>query len=177
MRHGQSVANQKREIATDDVPLTEVGRIQAKEAAAGLRNIGITRIFHSPLPRAAETAKIIAKEIWLHDDNVVALDDLRERNFGSLEGKPKVHDSEWYFVVKGIELGAEEPEALITRMQQALKIIKRDVNLGEVVLVVGHATSGFYLEQVAKGKTRVEDFDTIQQFENVELIQMTFNED
>ena len=40
------------------------------------------------------------------------------------------------------------------------------------VVVVGHATSGFYFLQIAKGKTRFVDFDPINQMSNAEFIEV-----
>jgi len=44
-------------------PLSERGRAQAVEVGKRLRDRGITRILHSPLERAVETAAIIAEQL------------------------------------------------------------------------------------------------------------------
>jgi broad specificity phosphatase PhoE len=49
------------------------------------------KIYCSPLLRAKETADIVVKNLDAHDLKPVVLWDLRERNFGSLNGKSDVH--------------------------------------------------------------------------------------
>lgn len=67
IRHGESVLNEQGRhqgwIARN--PLTEKGRIQAREAAEKLKNKEINFIFASPLLRTKQTAKIIAQKLNL----------------------------------------------------------------------------------------------------------------
>jgi broad specificity phosphatase PhoE len=68
-------------------PLSARGREQAAEVGRRLRDRGIRRIVHSPLERAAETARIMAAE--LGDVDLVAEPDLRESDFSRyLQGVP-----------------------------------------------------------------------------------------
>jgi broad specificity phosphatase PhoE len=68
-------------------PLSARGREQAAEVGGRLRDAGIRRILHSPLERAAETARIMAAE--LGDVELVAEPDLRESDFSRyLQGVP-----------------------------------------------------------------------------------------
>lgn len=66
-RHGLAVERGTKGIADDDRPLTDEGRRRTREAARGVRRLGlgIDRIVTSPLPRAKETAAILAKELKL----------------------------------------------------------------------------------------------------------------
>ena len=63
--------------------LTEMGRLQAVDAAERLRNEGIEEIFSSPLGRAAETAAATAD---LLKRPVQTLDYMRELHWGSIDG-------------------------------------------------------------------------------------------
>jgi len=81
LRHGRSRADD--EAAHEgryDSPLTEVGRRQAKQRAAGwlARGLGFDRIIASPLLRARETAEIVSATLavpleidpdWMEMDN------------------------------------------------------------------------------------------------------------
>jgi broad specificity phosphatase PhoE len=87
VRHGESTANRDRCFTiTDDVPLTELGRQQARETALLIaKRFEPARVISSTFARARQTAEIIAAELGLETE-VVA--DLHERNFGSLKGQP-----------------------------------------------------------------------------------------
>ena len=65
--------------------LTEMGKIQAVDAAERLRNEGIEEIFSSPQGRAAETAAATAD---LLKRPVQTLDYMRELHWGSIDGTP-----------------------------------------------------------------------------------------
>jgi probable phosphoglycerate mutase len=51
------------EALPDESGLSETGRRQAELLGERLAGVGITRISHSPLPRAAETASIVAAHL------------------------------------------------------------------------------------------------------------------
>ena len=65
--------------------LTEMGKLQAVDAAERLRNEGIEEIYSSPLGRAAETAEATAK---LLKRPVQTLDYMLELHWGSIDGTP-----------------------------------------------------------------------------------------
>ena len=87
VRHGESTANRDRCFTiTDDVPLTDLGRRQARETALLIaRRFEPALVMSSTFERARQTAEIIAAELRL-STRVVA--DLHERNFGCLKGQP-----------------------------------------------------------------------------------------
>jgi len=86
LRHGQTVWNVENKICgSTDSPLTDFGRLQAKEAAEKILSEGIQfdEILYSPLSRAKDTALIIS-EIT----GIPAKEEPRlfEQNFGKWEG-------------------------------------------------------------------------------------------
>jgi probable phosphoglycerate mutase len=85
LRHGQSTWNaERRWQGWADAPLSEVGRAQAREAAAALQSVGFDAVVSSDLSRARETAEIIAAELGL---GPVELEPgLRERDVGAWSG-------------------------------------------------------------------------------------------
>ncbi len=84
VRHAQSHGNIKRIISgQQDTNLSDEGRLQAFERGKELVSIHFDAAFSSDLSRAHETATIIAKE---HDLAVTALQILRERHFGAIQG-------------------------------------------------------------------------------------------
>lgn len=86
VRHGETMANKAQLVlGTSDVPLTELGRGQAKAAAKkiSLMEPSPTILFSSPYQRAKETAGYISNVIGL---NPIFIDGLKEMNSGEMEG-------------------------------------------------------------------------------------------
>lgn len=84
VRHGQTQYNiEKRFTGQADVPLTEGGKQQARDLARDLP-LDFTMIYSSDRIRCKETAAILNEKL---NAPVMYDERLRERNFGSLEGK------------------------------------------------------------------------------------------
>ncbi|MDP3974676.1 MAG: histidine phosphatase family protein [Candidatus Jorgensenbacteria bacterium] len=84
LRHGETdLTKEKRCAGWSDIALNEAGRIQAKEIAAHIP-LPLVAIFSSTLPRAMETASIIATERHFPLDRISPDKNLMERNFGKL---------------------------------------------------------------------------------------------
>lgn len=87
LRHGETESNAARLIAGSlDVALTELGRDQARLAAAALAGTPITAIYSSPLARARTSAEPIAERLRLP---VSIIPEIAERCWGALEGQPQ----------------------------------------------------------------------------------------
>lgn len=86
VRHGESEGNRDRRFnITPDIPITELGRKQAQEAAERIaRMFRPEAIIASPYLRARQTAEIIAAPLGLP---VEVVDDLHERDLGALKGE------------------------------------------------------------------------------------------
>ena len=85
VRHGETDWNRDGRIqGFADVPLSSIGREQARELAASLGGRPIGAIYASDLRRALETAEPLATRLGLE---VVATPALRERDFGANEGR------------------------------------------------------------------------------------------
>jgi len=84
VRHGETVWNTERRFqGRADSPLTEVGRAQARRHAQTLERLPPEVVVASPLPRAAETARLIAEALG----RALTFDDaLVERSMGAFEG-------------------------------------------------------------------------------------------
>ena len=86
VRHGQSTANAKGVWQGQmEFPLSGEGRHQATLAGSALARKPFDAIYSSPLARAFETARIIAREAGFNGE-VVPLAGLSERQGGVLEG-------------------------------------------------------------------------------------------
>jgi 2,3-bisphosphoglycerate-dependent phosphoglycerate mutase len=92
LRHGQSQWNlENRFTGWTDVPLTEKGRLEARQAAHLLLEAGYTFdiAYTSLLQRAHETLQIVLAEMGLETIPVVQLWELNERHYGALQGLNK----------------------------------------------------------------------------------------
>src|ERR1700677_710965 len=87
VRHGESVFNKEGFIGGNP-PLTELGREQAQQAKELLKDFKFDEVYSSDYKRAVETVEIISG-VSIKDQNKIR--GLRERNLGSLDGKPKIH--------------------------------------------------------------------------------------
>lgn len=87
VRHGESLGNRDRVFALNpaDLPLTELGYRQAREAAAQIAALfKAEQVVASPFVRARETGRVIAESLELPLD---IEPDLYERDVGSLKGQ------------------------------------------------------------------------------------------
>lgn len=87
IRHAESEGNRDQVFtATPHVPLTERGRDQARAAGRWLGGRYVpAHVVSSPFQRARETAAIIAETLRVP---ILIEDDLREREYGQLAGRP-----------------------------------------------------------------------------------------
>ena len=84
VRHGQTAWNEQgRFCGHTDIPLSTLGRRQARKLASQLQRKPITAIYSSDLGRARETAEIIAKKRLIH---IFFSPAWREISFGGWEG-------------------------------------------------------------------------------------------
>lgn len=150
LRHGRTPWNvAKRLQGQSDVPLDEVGRWQAVEAAAALvRRVRADAVVTSDLSRAAETARAYAGLIGLE---VEPDKRLRERAFGRWEGLtgreieerwPEEY-SVWH---RGGEAAGVPPEgegrrATAERVAGAISEHAERLDRSQTLLVVSHGAS------------------------------------
>jgi probable phosphoglycerate mutase len=136
VRHGESEWNVQRIYAgTSETPLTALGRQQATAAGEALKkqNIQIDHIISSPLSRAHDTAKLIAKQIDFPAKRIELNSLFIERNFGSLEGKS------WDLNVDGF-VDVETADNILERARLALEFLESLPY--DDILVVAHGSIG-----------------------------------
>jgi broad specificity phosphatase PhoE len=90
VRHGQSLWNEVRRFqGSTDVPLSDLGRRQARALGPALRRYRLAAVYVSPLQRARETAALALGGAGAGDrgnGEPVPVDDLRELCLGDWEG-------------------------------------------------------------------------------------------
>lgn len=137
IRHGQTDWNAERRLqGSTDIPLNDVGRGQAREAAAALSGDEWDAIVSSPLGRAAETADLIAAGLGLSVGRHVP--ELTERSFGPAEGLQDGPELDALRIPGGFR-GAETEDDAADRGLGALEALAEEFRGGRV-LVVAHGS-------------------------------------
>ena len=140
-RHGQTTYNVERRFqGQSDVPLNDVGRQQAAEAARYLAALRPSAIYSSDLSRASATADALARLTGL----TVQLDkDLRERGGGSWEGLTETEIRERFPVerVTWSPPDGEPAAAVADRASAALYRIADGLAGGSMAVVVSHGAA------------------------------------
>ncbi|MBP9717089.1 MAG: class I tRNA ligase family protein [Candidatus Pacebacteria bacterium] len=162
-RHAQAESNLSGvidAIKDDENHLTAAGRIQAAATAESLRERGITRIVHSGMTRARETAELIASALGLTADLVVADARLQEFKVGAeWEGKTwSEFNSQFATEEEKFQksfAGGESRYDLLKRVGQWLYEYEA-THKNQHTLVIGHGSSLFALEAVACGADHKE---------------------
>ena len=164
IRHGESTSNYG-EVVTgqQDVPLTEHGREQARQAGKDIlaQGIKIDHIICSPLERSANTARLIAHEIGFVEAKIKVSELVIERSFGLLEGQPNGPNTK--LTDDAIEkAGGELDDQVRARAQLFIDSLR---GIEGNVLVVSHTGFGRRLRAVAWGISTEESSN----FKNAEL--------
>lgn len=137
IRHGQTDWNAERRLqGSTDIPLNDVGRGQARDAAVALAGTEWDAVVSSPLGRAAETADLIAAGLGLAVARRVP--ELTERSFGPAEGLQDGPELDALRIPGGFR-GAESEEAAADRGLAALESLADEFRGGRV-LVVTHGS-------------------------------------
>ncbi|MGP1253929.1 MAG: histidine phosphatase family protein [Kiloniellales bacterium] len=140
LRHGETDWNRDGRLqGRRDLPLNTVGRTQASQARLLLRDVDLCAVFHSPLERAEETARLAAggRGVRFH-----SIGDLVECSFGELEGqvadqvRPGWRNS---WMAGRFIPGAEAYTDFLNRAERALDaILQQSSRAAAPPLVVAH---------------------------------------
>jgi probable phosphoglycerate mutase len=134
LRHGQTDWNAKDlSQGNVDIPLNDVGRQQARDAAVRLNNRGIRSIVASPLSRAYETAQIVGEVLGLPVSHTVA--ELREVSFGVQEGKEM---GDWFHAWNAGSFTPEGAEPFAELRRRAVIGLNTALQADAPVLIVAH---------------------------------------
>ena len=145
LRHGQTEFNVKKLVqGRCDSPLTDLGRQQARAAAAWLKAHSVVpdKVVSSPLGRAMDTASLVACEFLGPDAAVEPCEGIIERSYGTFEEGP--HDAlptdVWDPGEDLVPFGGEGSRALQERMVGALTNLMGSEGI-ETLLAVSHGSA------------------------------------
>lgn len=156
MRHGEARSNVEGFInSTNDIEnhLTEKGKEMVRKTASELTDAGITMIVASPIARAQETAKLVAKELGLASSAIMTDTRLAEVHFGEKNGAPI---AEWQAIFATLSdkfntaaVGGETYAQVYARVGDFLFDIERRYT-AKNILIVSHGVPTWLMEKVAK---------------------------
>ncbi|WP_375768524.1 2,3-bisphosphoglycerate-dependent phosphoglycerate mutase [Archangium gephyra] len=151
VRHGQSLWNhENRFTGFVDVPLTEKGRAEARQAAESLKGLKFDVAYTSALTRAQETLGLILESLG---QRIPVIRDaaLNERHYGDLQGLNKEDaarrwgDDQVKKWRRSYDIPPPNGESLEMTAKRVLPFYERaisgDLRLGKNVLVVAHGNS------------------------------------
>ena len=141
-RHGETAWSKSgQHTGRTDIPLTDVGREQARRLGLALAGRTFSRVVSSPLSRATETARLAGFGARVELDP-----DLQEWDYGVYEGRRRADiasdDPGWTIWSRPIPGG----ESLAELGERADRVIERLLPLGGDVLVFSH---GHFLRVLA----------------------------
>jgi uncharacterized phosphatase len=163
LRHGQSNDNAHKIVSgSTETPLTELGKQQAKTAGEMARALDIDLIVCSPMGRAKQTAKLVAKEIGYPAEDIKIMKDFAERDLGELEGHSYAKNERLNGNFPAVDyiLGVEPLPHFYSRVQHGLRKILANKK-HHSVLIVSHQGVGRMLRTVAHGKKPHDVYEQI----------------
>jgi 2,3-bisphosphoglycerate-dependent phosphoglycerate mutase len=151
VRHGQSLWNlENRFTGWVDVPLTDLGREEARKAGVKLGRMKLDVAYTSALKRAQDTLAIILQSSGLSMP-VICDAALNERHYGDLQGLNKADTAARYgdeqvkIWRRSYDVPPPNGESLKDTAARTLPFFERcilgDVRQGKNVLVVAHGNS------------------------------------
>lgn len=152
VRHGQSEYNAKDLWAGwIDVPLTEFGRMEAREAGEEVKDLKIDVVFVSDLIRSKQTWEEMAKVLNLENLPTIEAPEIKERSYGDLAGlnkweaKKKYGDKQWLKWRRGWDESIPNGETLKDVYDRVVPYYEKTIlpllKSGKNVLLSAHGNS------------------------------------
>jgi broad specificity phosphatase PhoE len=144
VRHGETVGQSSiRYWGRTDVALSDAGRQQMRALGASVPAPSVAAVVHSPMLRAAESARLLVEALGLTGVPTRAEPDFAEIDFGAFEGLTRAeiaaHDPEWFAAYEARRHtcypGGETLGGFAARVRAGLA---RTLGTGGDVLVVAH---------------------------------------
>lgn len=167
VRHGQSLWNLENKFTGEtDVPLTDTGREEARNAGETLKGFVFNKAFTSVLERAKETLSIILDITGQTHIPVIFNKALDERNYGSLQGLNKTETAAKYgdhqveIWRRSYDIQPPGGESLKDTAARVIPYYQREIEpllkAGENILISAHGNSlrslMMYLENIPEDK-------------------------
>lgn len=166
VRHGQSIWNlENRFTGWVDVPLTDLGRAEAKACGEQLRGMNFDVAYTSNLTRAQSTLAIILETMGV-ELPVIRDQALNERHYGDLQGlnkqdtRDKYGDEQVHIWRRSFDVAPPNGESLKLTSERTLPFYRNcilgDIKQGKNVLVVAHGNSNRSIVMSLEGLSGAE---------------------
>jgi 2,3-bisphosphoglycerate-dependent phosphoglycerate mutase len=177
VRHGQSEWNALGKwTGWQDIPLTDQGKQEAREAAKSLEGLTFHKAYTSNLTRAQQTLAEIKDHLQHAELETVSHDALNERNYGDYTGmnkwdiKERVGDEEFTKIRRGWDHPLPNGETLKDVHARAIPYYEQhilaDLKAGKNVIVAAHGNSlralVKYLESVPDDQVHTVEIGTAE---------------
>lgn len=174
-RHGETDWNAEKRLqgSTRHIGLNNNGRRQADGLIEVLQNKSLDCIYTSPLRRAAETAEMAGQRLGI---TVIEVEDLRERSFGSFEGRTAKEiwgvdggfrrfftggTVQWPELLDG-ERSPESEDAMLARFTSALGYIVQNDDSDCIGISSHGAILYAFLSQIAPGEELLHNCEVLE---------------
>lgn len=152
VRHGESEYNAKDLwCGWTDIPLSEKGRVEAREAGEEIKDLKVDDVFVSDLIRSKQTWEEMAKVLGLENLPTTEAWEIKERDYGDLTGlnkyevKEKYGDEQWLKWRRGWDEPIPNGETLKDVYSRAVPFYEKNIlpllKSGENVLLSAHGNS------------------------------------
>ena len=194
VRHGQSEYNAKDLwCGWTDIPLSDAGKIEAKEAGEQIKDLKIDAVFVSDLIRAKQTWQEMAKVLGQENLLPTTAWEIKERNYGILTGlnkyeaKEKYGDEQWLKWRRGWDEPIENGETLKDVYNRVVPYYEKNIlptlESGKNVVISAHGNSlralvkhldnipndDIYKLEIPTGTVYVYDMDSLGKITNKEI--------
>lgn len=138
------------------------------QARKHLKNIGVNKIYSSPLPRAIQTAHIIAKELDIKE--IIVEDSFNDLDFGYFTSRrpseikkvqPEMYDERNFFRYEVALKGGESLADLEKRVRSGLKKINNKTQ--ENVILVTHGSVITMIHKVIHNRDYYEFYPHVEE--------------
>jgi broad specificity phosphatase PhoE len=165
IRHGTTEGIEQGLLqGSTDSPLSSRGRLEAQLTAEALKTRPIRACYCSPLGRARETAAIICKPLGI---TPIILEDLREYDFGWLEGhgyfKPPAPDANLFVKIKSlanlllVDRSGESISRIRRRARGVWQFLIEQYLEGENLVITHGLFINIFLQEILGNKRRMFD--------------------
>jgi len=157
IRHGETSWNAKNKLQSyTDIELNTKGLEQAKKTGNYLKHINPDIILSSPLKRAKQTAKQINKH---HNNKILIIDKLTERNFGKLEGSNYLNLTNKINHIHKNNLYEEYEIETLSQIKKRITTFWENISqkhMGKTVMIISHSSAIKTLLEIILNKNHSE---------------------
>ncbi|MHB1118205.1 MAG: class I tRNA ligase family protein [Minisyncoccota bacterium] len=194
MRHGEAESNMRGIVSSKlegsaGFPLTEQGRISAKEAGEKLTEEHVDIIIASPFARTKETAEIVAGAIGYAVEKIIFDERIKEIDTGIFNGRDvEEYRGSFSSIEEKLTKRPPEGENLLDLKRRIMALMEEleAIYVGKTILIVTHeyptwmlvaGSQGMAVREAAIIKTRNEDFLATGEVREISFVPFPHNAD